>query len=43
MFPSHMTHLVEKKHGKNTRVSLSFNVFLKGDLGNKDNLTQLKL
>ena len=43
MFPSHMTHLVEKKQGKNTRVSLSFNVFLKGDLGNKDNLTQLKL
>ena len=43
MFPSHMTHSVEKKQGRNTRISLSFNIFLKGDLGNKDNLAQLKL
>jgi len=33
MFPSRLTHLVPKKEGKNTRISLSFNVFIKGNLG----------
>ena len=43
MFPSHLTHLVTPKKGNNTRISLSFNVFVKGDLGSKNNLTELKL
>ena len=43
MFPSYLTHLVKTTTGKNTRISLSFNVFVKGDLGSKNNLTELKL
>ena len=43
MFPSYMKHLVTKKQGENTRVSLSFNVFLKGNLGEAQDLNELKL
>ena len=43
IFPSYMTHYVEKTQGRNTRISLSFNVFLKGNLGNPKELTELKL
>jgi len=43
MFPSSLVHLVEKKKGDNTRISLSFNVFLKGILGKENQLYQLKL
>ena len=43
IFPSYITHLVNKKQGKNTRVSLSFNVFLKGNLGEAQDLNELKL
>jgi uncharacterized protein (TIGR02466 family) len=43
MFPSRLTHLVPKKEGKNTRISLSFNVFVKGNLGKATLLTELKI
>ena len=43
LFPSRLSHLVAKKKGNNTRVSLSFNVFLKGDLGEEPLLTELKI
>jgi len=43
LFPSSLTHMVETKEGTNTRISLAFNVFVKGILGNNKNLTELKL
>ena len=43
MFPSRLSHLVIKKQGKNTRISLSFNVFVKGNLGKATRLTELKI
>ena len=43
MFPSSLSHLVTKKKGYNTRISLSFNVFVKGFLGEKENATELKI
>jgi uncharacterized protein (TIGR02466 family) len=41
MFPSSLTHMVETKQGDNTRISLAFNVFIKGTVGNNKNLTEL--
>ena len=41
LFPSSLKHGVDKKEGTNTRVSLSFNVFLKGTIGDKFELTEL--
>jgi|TARA_R110002020_G_C16114971_1_gene759877 uncharacterized protein (TIGR02466 family) len=43
MFPSSLPHSVEKITGENTRISLSFNTFIKGTFGNKKNLTELVL
>jgi uncharacterized protein (TIGR02466 family) len=43
MFPSSLTHMVENKQGDNTRISLAFNVFIKGTVGNNKNLTELIL
>jgi uncharacterized protein (TIGR02466 family) len=43
LFPSSLTHMVETKKGDNTRVSLAFNVFIKGILGNNKALNELKL
>ena len=43
LFPSSLTHMVETKQGDNTRISLAFNVFIKGTVGNKKNLTELVL
>jgi len=43
MFPSSLTHMVETKQGDNTRISLAFNVFIKGTLGMNKNLTELIL
>jgi uncharacterized protein (TIGR02466 family) len=43
MFPSSLTHMVENKEGDNTRISLAFNVFIKGKIGNNKNLTELVL
>jgi uncharacterized protein (TIGR02466 family) len=41
MFPSSLTHMVENKEGTNTRISLAFNVFIKGNLGNKQSSNEL--
>jgi hypothetical protein len=35
--------MVENKKGKNTRISLAFNVFVKGTVGNNKDLTELIL
>jgi uncharacterized protein (TIGR02466 family) len=43
MFPSSLTHMVENKEGTNTRISLAFNVFIKGTVGDEKNLTKLVL
>tara|TARA_R100000963_G_C4617863_1_gene86261 strand:+ start:237 stop:845 length:609 start_codon:yes stop_codon:yes gene_type:complete len=43
LFPSHLEHSVGIKKGTNTRISLSFNVFFKGTIGNEKNLTELVL
>jgi len=43
LFPSTLIHGVDKKKGTNTRVSLSFNVFLKGHMGNINESTELVL
>ena len=43
LFPSSLTHMVETKQGDNTRISLAFNVFIKGTVGNNKNLTELSL
>ena len=41
LFPSSLTHMVETKEGTNTRISLAFNVFIKGTVGNNKSLTEL--
>ena len=43
LFPSSLTHSVETKKGKNTRISLAFNVFIEGTIGSKEDLTELTL
>ena len=43
LFPSSLKHMVETKQGNNTRISLAFNVFVKGNIGNEKNSTYLKL
>lgn len=43
LFPSSLTHMVEVKKGNNTRVSLAFNVFIKGEIGEGRKLTKLIL
>ena len=43
LFPSSLTHMVETKQGDNTRISLAFNVFIKGTVGDNKNLTELIL
>ena len=41
MFPSSLKHMVENKEGTNTRISLAFNVFIKGTIGINKELTEL--
>ena len=41
LFPSTLNHGVDRKKGTNTRISLSFNVFIKGKIGNKSSLTEV--
>jgi hypothetical protein len=43
LFPSSLNHMVETKEGDNTRISLAFNVFIKGTVGDKKGLTELIL
>ena len=41
VFPSYLSHMVEQTESKDTRISLSFNTFLKGYIGEEDSLTSL--
>lgn len=41
LFPSSLTHMVTTLDHEQTRVSLSFNTFLKGTVGENHNLTEL--
>lgn len=43
IFPSNLNHAVEVKQGSNTRISLAFNSFIKGNLGMEENLNHLIL
>ena len=43
MFPSSTVHQVETKQGTNTRISLAFNTFYKGKLGESVSATELIL
>jgi len=43
LFRSPLHHGVDKKKGTNTRISLSFNVFMKGKIGDNKALTELVL
>ena len=43
LFPSSLSHGVDSKKGNNTRISLSFNVFLKGTCGVYSEATELTL
>lgn len=43
IFPSYLYHSVEKLENRNTRKSLAFNVYLKGQLGSSEGLNYLEL
>jgi len=43
LFPSSLPHSVDHKKGDNVRISLSFNVFIKGTVGDITNITKLDL
>ena len=43
LFPSHLTHMVETVEAENTRISISFNTFLEGTIGDNKQLTELVL
>ena len=43
IFPSNLTHMVPTTESENTRISISFNTFLKGYIGQDDSLTALYL
>ena len=43
MFPSSLNHMVETKQGTNTRISLAFNVFVKGTIGDSKQLAQVMI
>jgi uncharacterized protein (TIGR02466 family) len=43
LFPSHLTHMVHTVETDETRISISFNTFLKGYIGNDIELTGLHL
>ena len=43
LFPSSLIHMVQTKKEDDTRISLSFNTFIKGILGNEKELTELTL
>ena len=42
-FPSHLTHMVQPVCGEETRISLAFNMFPIGHIGDEDELTALYL
>jgi uncharacterized protein (TIGR02466 family) len=43
LFPSSLVHMVETLGDKETRISLSFNTFLRGKIGDPGSLTELEI
>lgn len=43
LFPSSLTHMVETVQAEQTRISLSFNTFLSGYIGDENDLTGLRI
>jgi uncharacterized protein (TIGR02466 family) len=43
IFPSNLTHMVQTKKDDGTRISISFNTFVKGYIGSDESLTGLHL
>jgi uncharacterized protein (TIGR02466 family) len=43
LFPSNLTHMVETVQSEDTRISIAFNTFLEGVIGDSQNLTELLL
>jgi uncharacterized protein (TIGR02466 family) len=43
LFPSSLTHMVEQIKGEDTRISLSFNTFPRGIIGDEKSVNNLKL
>lgn len=43
LFPSSLTHMVQPVEGEDIRISLAFNTFPIGDIGDENELTALKL
>jgi uncharacterized protein (TIGR02466 family) len=43
IFPSNLVHMVQTKQGVGTRISISFNTFVKGYIGSDESLTGLHL
>jgi uncharacterized protein (TIGR02466 family) len=43
LFPSHLTHMVETVQAENIRISIAFNTFLEGVIGENKDLTELLL
>jgi uncharacterized protein (TIGR02466 family) len=43
LFPSSLTHMVETVQSEQTRISLSFNTFLSGYIGDENDLTGLRI
>lgn len=43
LFPSSLTHMVQPVEGNDTRISLAFNTFPIGEIGDENELTALKL
>ena len=43
LFPSWLSHSVDHKKSDNLRISLAFNIFIKGTVGSEINITKLEL
>ena len=43
LFPSEVAHMVEPVIGNNMRISLSFNTFVEGEIGTREDLNSLQL
>jgi len=43
LFPSNLTHMVETVQTEDTRISIAFNTFLEGVVGDNKTLTELLL
>jgi len=43
LFPSRLEHCVERKNGTNKRISIAFNTFIKGKIGDEISLNELIL